>query len=143
MDQGTRAGVKYWEGGSSPRRNPVWLLLSAPLRGVSAAQWPSLRTEDVVDAAYMRRLDCADSKNWTAFRHLLVSKMEAGYVLGQDFELQEAAEGLLAYADATGGEVQEELGKEFFAKLGTAQEEPGLFPGLPGRVPGAGPPVCS
>ncbi|CAE7744915.1 RE1 [Symbiodinium sp. KB8] len=95
----------------------------------------------------MRRLDCGDSKNWTAFRHLLVSKMEAGRVLGQDFELQEAAEGLLAYADARGGEVQEDLGKEFFAKLGSrpysasvglsamqggAQEEPDLFPGLPG-----------
>lgn len=78
----------------------------------------------------MRRLDCADSKNWTAFRHLLVSKMEAGYVLGQDFELQEAAEGLLAYADATGGEVQEELGKEFFATLlGQRKRSRVCFPG--------------
>ncbi|CAE7361546.1 CDC2 [Symbiodinium natans] len=86
----------------------LFLLAVVPQRG---------RTDGIVDAAYMRRLDCADSKNWTDFRHLLVARMEAGAILGRDLGLQEAAEGLLAHVDAQGSRVLEELGQDFLATL--------------------------
>ena len=59
-----------------------WCCLSSRMF-ISRIFWVLILTIalDLLHVRILRRLDCGDSKNWTAFRHLLKAKMEALHFL--------------------------------------------------------------
>ncbi|CAE8671658.1 unnamed protein product [Polarella glacialis] len=98
---------------------------------LSIARWTTALpngTDGIVDASYIRRLDCVENQTWSTFRLKLVAAMEAPGLLGHDPSLVGDANRLLEPFDNQPREFFQRQGLEFHANLaGSDQQSRQIF----------------